>query len=486
MTRITKGMHGIWGSRLTFILAATGSAVGLGNIWKFPYITGENGGAAFVLIYLACIFAIGIPIMMAEVMLGRKMRLSPIHTMRQVTIDQEAPGFFKGVGWMGALAGFLILSFYSVIAGWTLVYTGKMASGAFISASASDASTTFANLLASPGLLLALHTLFMVMTAVVIARGVKQGLENAVRILMPLLFIMLVLLLGYSLTTPGFVDGLSFLFDADFSKLTTDSILVALGHAFFTLSLGMGAIMAYGAYMPDHASLGRTVVIVGILDTVVALVAGLVIFAVVFSNGMEPGAGPGLMFQTLPLAFSGLPYGSIIGTVFFALVVVAAWSSAISLAEPAVAWAVESGLGRGIATTLVCGMAWVLGIATVLSFNEWSSYQFFVTATSELGSKWYLFTDVATLPTALADSLGPDIVITGKTFFDALDYVTANIMLPVGGLLIAVFVGWFMSYSTVAKEAKIKSLGLFNLWRFMIRLVAPIAVLFVFVNGLMP
>ncbi len=484
MTRITKGMHGIWGSRLTFILAATGSAVGLGNIWKFPYITGENGGAAFVLIYLACIFAIGIPIMMGEVMLGRKMRLSPIHTMRQVTMDQEAPGFFKSVGWMGALAGFLILSFYSVIAGWTLVYTGKMASGVFVGADASLASETFSNLLASPTLLLGLHTAFMVMTAVVIARGVKQGLENAVRILMPLLFVMLILLLGYGLTTPGFVDGLSFLFSADFSKLTTDSIVVALGHAFFTLSLGMGAIMAYGAYMPDHASLGKTVIIVAILDTVVALVAGLVIFAVVFSNGMEPGAGPGLMFQTLPLAFSSLPYGSIIGTLFFALVVVAAWSSAISLAEPAVAWAVESGLSRVLATSIICGLAWLLGIATVFSFNEWADYQFFVTASSTLGSEWYFFTDVSLLPAALADSLGSDITITGKTFFDALDYVTANIMLPVGGVLIAIFVGWFMSYSTVAKDAKVKSLLLFNLWRFMIRIVAPLAVLYVFINGL--
>lgn len=449
MSNDKRGMHGIWTNRWTFILAATGSAVGLGNIWKFPYITGENGGGAFVLVYLACILAAGIPVMLAEVLIGRKARLSPIHALREMTNEYEAPKFFRSIGWMGALAGFFILSFYSVIAGWTLSYIGKMASGEFTGASGDVAEASFGALLSDPVMLTVFHTIFMLLTGFVIARGVKLGLENTLRVLMPLLFVMLLMLLGYAMTTPGFTQALHFLFDFDFSKLTGESVVVALGHSFFTLSLGMGAIMAYGAYMPQEASLGKTVLTVGFLDTLVALVSGVIIFAIVYSNGLEPGAGPGLMFQTLPIAFGALPGGDIIGTVFFVLVAIAAWSSAISIAEPAVAWAVESGLSRVTATIVVCGLAWLLGIGTVLSFNEWSEFKFM-----------------------------------GRTIFDNLDFVTANIMLPLGGILIAVFVGWFMKERHVAKEASMKSTLIYNVWRVMVRFVSPLAVLYIFVNGL--
>jgi NSS family neurotransmitter:Na+ symporter len=369
--------------------------------------------------------------------------------MESMTDETGAPKFFRGIGWMGALSGFFILSFYSVIAGWALVYVGKIASGAFVGINAEGSGAAFGAMLADPVGLTIWHTVFMFLTGAVIARGVNKGLEASLRILMPVLFVLMLILFGYSLTTPGFMQGFHFLFDFDASKLTTESIVVALGHSFFTLSLGMGAIMAYGAYMPAKQSLGKTIMWVGVLDTAVALVAGMIIFAIVFSNGLEPSAGPGLMFVSLPIAFGGMPGGIFFGTVFFILVSIAAWSSAISIAEPAVAWAVEKGFTRLTASLAICGFAWFLGLGTVLSFNEWAEYKLF-----------------------------------GKTFFDTLDFLTSNIMLPLGGLLIAVFVGWFMSSDMIKNEMKMKNDTLFNVWRFVVRFISPVAIALIFINGL--
>ncbi len=449
MSEQKRGMHGIWTGRWTFILAATGSAVGLGNLWKFPYITGENGGGAFVLVYLACILLAGIPVMLAEAMMGRKKRMSPINAMKELTTEAGSPSFFRSIGWMGALSGFFILSFYSVIAGWALVYVGKLASGAMAGITADASGAAFGAMLADPAGLTIWHTVFMFLTGVVIARGVNKGLESALNILMPILFVLMLILFGYSLTTPGFMQGFHFLFDFDFSKLTTESIVVALGHSFFTLSLGMGAIMAYGAYMPAKQSLGKTIMWVGFLDTLVALVAGMIIFAIVFSNGLEPSSGPGLMFVSLPIAFGTMPGGIFFGTVFFILVSIAALSSAISIAEPAVAWAVEKGFTRVKATMVICSVAWLIGLGTVLSFNEWAEYKLF-----------------------------------GKTFFDSLDFVTSNVMLPLGGLLIAIFVGWFMSSDMIKNELKMKNDTLFAVWRFVLRFISPVAIALIFINGL--
>jgi len=447
-----KSMHGLWRSRWLFILAATGSAVGLGNIWKFPYITGENGGGAFVLVYLACICLIGIPVMIAEVTLGRLGRQSPINTMHALVKDQGVPKFWGGIGWMGAVAGFLILSFYSVVAGWSLAYVFRMAGGAFDGATGESVGGIFSDLLSNPEALLGWHTIFMVLTIGIVARGVNKGLEKAISVLMPLLFLILLLLLGYSLSTEGFGAGFDFLFSFDFSKINRESIIVALGHAFFTLSLGMGAIMAYGAYMPQKASVGKTVLMVAGLDTLIALIAGLVIFPIVFSNGLEAGAGPGLLFQTLPLAFSQMPAGTLFGTLFFLLVAFAALSSAISLAEPVVAWAVESkGMSRASAASWIGIVIWALGIGSLLSFNLWSDYTLF-----------------------------------GKTFFDSLDFLTANILLPLGGLLIAIFVGWMMHQKDVEQEVRMESPVMYNVWRFVLKFIAPVAVAIVLINGLIP
>lgn len=451
-----QSIHGIWTARWTFILAATGSAVGLGNIWKFPYMTGVNGGAAFVLVYLLCITAIGIPVMLAEILLGRRGRASPINTMHKLAKEAGATKFWGGIGWMGALAGMLILSFYSVVAGWAVAYTWLTAQGTFSGESAEQVSTTFGHLLANPRELVWWHTLFMAMTLSVVVHGIHKGLERAVRILMPLLFLMLLGLLVYAMTQDAFGQSLAFMFAVDFSKLSGDSILSALGHSFFTLSLGMGAIMAYGAYMARGQNLAKTVVTIGVLDTVVALMAGLVIFTIVFQNGLEPAAGPSLMFQTLPLAFAKMPGGALIGTVFFLLVVFAAWTSAISLAEPVVAWAVESTRLTRLQAALIVGViAWTLGVGCALAFNLWSDVKFSV------GNLFSL------------------------NFFDLLDKLTTNIMLPLGGLLICIFVGWVMDRAIVRAEADLHHPQLYRVWSFLVQIVAPVGILVVMLNPLL-
>jgi NSS family neurotransmitter:Na+ symporter len=445
-----ESIHGQWSSRWAFVLAATGSAVGLGNIWKFPYITGENGGGAFVLVYLLCIGVVGIPVMMAEVLLGRRGRRSPINAMRHLARDEGRSPLWQLLGWGGMVAGFLILSYYSVIAGWALAYLSRTALGVFNGVTGDGAAAIFTGLVSDPERLLAWHTVMMAMTVGVVARGVRSGLERAVRYMMPALFLLLLVLVGYAMNTGHFDEGLRFLFQPDFARLSADSVLVAMGHAFFTLSLGMGAIMVYGSYLPRNASIAGTTFLIAAADTVVALLAGMAIFPVVFANGMEPGAGPGLIFQTLPVAFGQMPGGQFFGTLFFLLLVFAAWSSAISLLEPLVAWLVENrGMNRARAAALSGVATWLLGVGTVLSFSAWS------------GEEFRLF---------------------DKTIFDLLDYLTANIMLPLGGLLIVVFAAWQMRPASTKDELALDGLG-YRLWLFLARYVTPLAVIIVFLSA---
>ena len=455
MSARRTSIHGSWSSRLAFVLAATGSAVGLGNIWKFPYIAGEHGGGAFVLVYLVCIAIIGIPIMMAEVMLGRRGRQSPINTMRTLAAEAGADPRWAWLGWAGVAGGFLILSYYSVIAGWALAYVFRAGSGMFTGVTADGVASIFNALVTDPERLLAWHTIFMVMTMIVVARGVRSGLEQAVRYMVPALFVILILLNGYALAEGSYDLGLRFLFDADFSKIDANGILIAMGHAFFTLSLGMGAIMVYGSYLPEHASIARTSITISFLDTLVALLAGMAIFPIVFANGLEPGAGPGLIFQTLPIAFGHMTGGALFGTLFFVLLVFAAWTSAISLIEPAVAWLVENrGMTRVHASVLAGIVTWVFGLLTVFSFNLWADFK----------------------PMAWLD------VFRDATLFDLLDYLTANIMLPLGGLFIALFAAWVMKRDDSLEELDMGDGPAYRLWRFLVRYVTPVAVLIVFLN----
>ena len=471
MAGMRESIHGQWSSRWAFVLAATGSAVGLGNIWKFPYITGENGGGAFVLVYLLCIAVIGVPTMMAEIMLGRRGRQSPINTMRTLAIEAGHNPHWKWLGWLGVVAGFLILSYYSVIAGWSLAYIFRTATGTFTGVTPDGVGSIFDSFLSDSESLLFWHTVFMVMTMLVVARGVAGGLEKAVKFLMPALFLILIILLGYAMNTAAFEEGIRFLFKPDFhallystneagvERLSWNPVLIAMGHAFFTLSLGMGAIMVYGSYLPQDASITKTTFMIAGADTAVALVAGMVIFPIVFANGLEPGSGPGLIFQTLPLAFGHMPGGIFFGTLFFILLTFAAWSSSISLIEPAVAWLVENRNMDRMKASVVMGITcWLFGLLTVFSFNLWSDV--YPLATFEI------FRD------------------STSTIFDLLDYLTANIMLPLGGLLIAIFSVWIMHEDASIDELNMGAGFTYQVWHFLIRYVTPIAIIIVFLRAI--
>ncbi len=446
--------HVIWGQRGSFILAATGSAVGLGNIWKFPYITGENGGGAFVLMYLVFVATIGIPIMMAEILMGRRARANPIIATQELCAQAGAHKAWSGLGWMGVVAGLMILSFYTVIAGWTLEYSLLAFEGKFTGLDGESSNALFNSLLADSGKVLQWHTVFTLMTIAILALGVTRGLESSVRWMMPMLFVLLFVLLGYAIKEGDFETSLRFMFSFKLEDMSWEGALIAMGHSFFTLSLGMGAIMAYGSYMPSNQSVGSTVLIVATLDTLVALVVGVAIFAFVFATpGISPGAGPGLMFVTLPVAFGNMGAGVVIGTVFFVMVVLAAWTSTISLLEPGVAYLNERfGVSRIVASLLLGFIAWALGLGSVYSFNEWADVQ----------------------------------ILWGKSFFDSMDFVATNIMLPLGGMLIALFVGWKLRDEIILHDLKFEAAWIFRLWRPVLKYLSPIAVLLFLINGIFP
>ncbi len=449
MTNKTQSIHGEWSSRFAFILAATGSAVGLGNIWKFPYITGQNGGGAFVLVYLLCVAALGVPIMIAEIMLGRRGRQSPINTMKTLAREAGADPRWQYLGWAGMIAGFLILAYYSVIAGWALAYIFKAFFGSFLGSDAAGIKQLFEHLMASPLQQIFWHSIFMFLTLQLVARGVQGGLEKSVRFLMPALFFILVILVGYAMASGSYEQGLHFLFSPDFSKINSDAVLTAMGHAFFTLSLGMGAIMVYGSYLPGNVSIAKTSLLIAGADTVVALLAGIAIFPLVFANNLEVASGPGLIFQTLPLAFGQMTGGWLFGLLFFILLFFAALSSSISLIEPAVSWLVENqNIERSKACLWSGSACWLLGVGVVLSFNLWSEVKLF-----------------------------------DKNLFELLDYLTANLMLPLGGLAMAIFAGWLMKPTHCGQELELPAEG-FQVWQFLIKYLAPTAVFFVFLHVL--
>jgi NSS family neurotransmitter:Na+ symporter len=438
---------------MAFILAAAGSAVGLGNIWRFPYTAGEYGGGAFVLVYLLCVALIGIPIMMAEIMLGRRGRQSPINTMLALAKQEARSSGWQILGWMGIVSGFLILSFYSVIAGWTMAYCVRAASGLFSGIDAAGAGAMFAALVGDAERLLAWHSIFMVLVVLVVARGVAGGLETSVRILMPALFVLLILMVVYAMQAGDFDAALTYLFAPDFTEFKEnagEAILSAMGQAFFSLSLGMGAIMIYGSYLKRDSSIAQNTMLVAGLDTLVSILAGLAIFPIVFSHGLAPDSGPGLIFETLPIAFGDMPGGAFFGTLFFVLLLFAAWTSAISLLEPLVAWLVENlGFSRVRAAVLGGVATWLLGIACLLSLNAWSEVKLF-----------------------------------GMGFLDLFDYVTANILLPLGGILIAIFAGWILSRASSIDEFEMgEGIG-YRVWWLLIRYVAPIAVSIVLLNAI--
>jgi len=458
-----------WGSRLGFILAAAGSAVGLGNIWKFPYITGENGGGLFVLIYLLCIALVGVPIFIAEVLIGRTAQCSPVGAFRALS-KPASP--WMGIGWMGVAGGFIILSYYSVVAGWAMHYTWLSLQSTFAGMSAEQVGSVFSNSSAeSPGvyentsLNLFWHVLFMALTICIVVGGVKKGVERWSRILMPLLFLMLVMLLVRAMTMEGFRSAFSFVLGFHTDDLTSAGVLEALGHSFFTLSLGMGAMITYGSYLKKDDDVVKTSFIVAGLDTAVAIMACLILFPIIFTYGMEPGRGPGLVFVSLPIAFGQMTGGAIWATVFFILLTFAALTSAISLLEVVVSYFIDERKWNRTVATVVCGgLITLLGIPSALS-----------------GGTQLFGSDFASLTARLGVNGG-----NGFNWFDFFDYLASNWLLPLGGLGIALFMAWRVGGK--AREEGFKSgskLGkLYWGWVFLLRFIVPIGVVAVFLHAI--
>jgi len=438
-----------WSSRLVFLMAAVGAAVGLGNLWKFPYTAGVSGGAAFVIVYIIAVVIVAVPIVIAELLIGRRGRRSPPGCFLALAQAAAANPSWRWVGILNITAVFLILSFYSVIAGWALAYVPKIASGMFTGASGDQVSAIFDELLASPFQLAFWHGLFIALTVLIVVRGLQGGIEKAVKFLMPALFLMLMVLVAYAAVAGNLSKALDFLFQADFSKITPQVVLGAVGQAFFSVSVAMGLMIAYGSYLSRDVSIPKASMIIAAADTLVALLAGLAIFPLVFANGLDPAEGPGLIFVTLPLAFGGMPAGSLFGTVFFLLFIVSAVTSSIAIMEPIVTWADEHrGMRRQVATPLVGLLAWLLGLTTVLSFNVWS--------------------EVHPL-----EGVG---IFSGMTLFDIQDYLAVNVMLPLGGLLIAIFVGWALRPATTRDELGLPDSMAYRAWLILVRYVCPVAV----------
>ena len=434
--------RGHWAGRIGFILAAAGSAIGLGNIWKFPYITGEYGGGAFVLVYLGCVLIVGLPLMLAEVTIGRASERSPVGAFTRL----HRPGSPWGLaGALGVLSAFLILAFYSVVAGWAMAYVFKSAAG--FTGAPEAIQDRFTALVMSPGQSILWHTLFMLMTILIVCGGVRKGIERWSRILMPGLFLILIGLLAYGLlATGGGRQALEFLFRPNFHKLSAEAALSALGHAFFTLSLGMGAMITYGSYLRRDQSIVRGAIAVSFLDTLIALMAGAAIFSLVFNYNMEPGQGVGLIFKTLPVLFAQT--GPWVAVPFFLLLTFAALTSAISLLEVAVSYLIDSrGWSRTKATLLVGSVIYAVGIPCAVT--AWT----FPFRGQEQG------------------------------LLDILDFVTTNYMLPTGGLLICLFTAWVMKRARIAEELGSDRFMTRSLI-FTLRYITPIAVLAVLLHGL--
>lgn len=456
MTQSTS-IHRAWSSRLAFLIAATGSAVGLGNLWRFPYIAGENGGGAFVLIYIICVLFLGVPLIMAELLIGRRGQQSAVNTMRSLAIQEKVSTLWAGLGWLMVIIPLIGLTYYSVVAGWGLAYVVEAATGSFAGISGDDSNTMFNELTADPLRVAIWHGVFIGVTVFIVARGVNAGLEKASFLMMPALFVILIILVLYAMVAADFSAGFSFLFKVDFSRITGEIVLMALGQAFFSLAIAVGVMMTYGAYLSKDVSIFRAAGQIAIADTLVALLAGLAIFPVVFASGLEPNSGPGLIFITMPVAFGQMPAGTLFGTLFFVLLCFAAITTGIGMLEPAVSWLEEHrGMKRSHMAIFTGVLCWALGLSSVLSFNIWSDVH-----------------PLSFIP-AFAE----------KTIFDSLDFILANILIPVGGLLIAVFAGWAMSRTSTVDELGLGDSYLYRLWRFLIRYLAPLALLMVFLANI--
>ena len=441
------GAH--WSSRFAFLMASVGFAVGLGNIWRFPYVTGENGGAAFVLVYLACAFGIGVPILMSELLIGRRGQGSPPSAMAAVASQSGKSQQWKWVGGMGLLAAYTIEIVYSVVVGWVLWYLFKAVTTGFVGVDAAAANAEFAAVLDNNLGMLAWTLVGLGITGAIIYAGVQDGIERAVTIMMPLMFLLLLGLAAYNYVAGGFDQALRWLFTPDFSKINFGTVLAAIGQAFFSIGVGMAGMMVYGSYLPKSISITQSVLIIVVADTGVALLAGMVIFPAVFHHGLDPAAGAGLIFQTLPVAFAQMPGGYLFSVLFFLILSVAGITSMVGLVESVNAWLEDRfGMPRHKSALLVVGSVAVFSILSILSYNVMG-----------------------------------DLGMGGKNFNDVMDYFSNQILLPLGGLLIAIFAGWVMHREATRDELTSLNAGTYAIWRFLIRFVVPPALLVIFVLG---
>jgi len=452
----SQGKTENWSSRLNFLMASIGFSVGLGNIWRFPYVTGENGGAAFILVYLACALCIGVPLVMSEWAIGRRAQAaSATSSFKKLAVNNNLSPRWGSVGGIAIAAVFMMMLTYTVITGWTMNYFTLALTGEFTNMDADKSQGIFDALMANPATLIFWHTVVVLITVFVNARGVQSGIEKAVRILMPSLLVCMIAMVIYAGFVGDMAAAVNFLLTPDFSQITGETFLIALGQAFFSIGIAMAVMVTYGSYLDKKTSITQNSFIVVFADTLVALLAGFAIFPLVFAHGLTPDAGAGLVFQVLPIALGDLPGGQIFSGIFFLLLIAAALTSCIGNFEPIVAWTVERfKLTRKKATTLAGGLIWLLGLASILSLN--------------LLQDFHPFDFIPNLE--------------GKTIFENLDYISASILLPIGGLLTAIFVGWRLPAKVMQQELGLGKFG-FQLWRILIRYVAPVAITIVFISG---
>ena len=439
-----------WGNRMAFIFASSAAAIGLGNIWRFPYMTGENGGGAFVLLYLGFVAILGIPLLIAEILIGRIGRANPAQAFCYLAKQAHQHKSWSIVGGLTIAAGFLILTYYVVIVGWVMDYIVRSAIGQFHHISQVESLAAFNMLKDSPWQMLLTDTLVIGLAVTINILGIKRGLERAVMILFPLLLLLLLLLLVFAMNTDGFHESVMYLFAPDIDEVTSSTILHALGQAFFSLNIAMGITIMFSAYLPHNMHLPTAAIAIAISDTLFALLAGLIIFPIVFTYHLTPSAGPSLIFQTLPIAFGKMPLGSIIATAFFIMLFFAAFTSVIALFEPAISWLEETWqLTRPRAVILAAMVCWLISLPIIGSFSNPSYFQFY-----------------------------------GFTIFQSIDYLTAAIMLPLGGIFIAIFCGWVLKKHYLKQQLNWIVNGWYHIWQIIMRYVAPLAILFILLTSL--
>lgn len=446
-----------WSSRLAFLLAITGASVGLGNLWRFPYMAGANGGGAFVLIYLAFILVLGVPLIMAELALGRHGGRNPVATLSAVCRERGCHRGWQAIGWFSVLAPPLATTFYSVIAGWSLYYLFQALTLGLTGLDAPAASALFDGLLASPALLVVFHTLYLGGAVIVVGRGIRRGIEGVTKVMMPVLFALLLLLAVYANLVGEARLAWDFLFRPDFSALTGQIVLMALGQALFSISVGTGAILTYGSYLSGKVSIPGTAWTLGLVNTLTALLAGLAIFPILFAAGVDPAEGPGLMFIALPIALGNMPGGALLGILFFLLLFFAAFTSTLAMLEPFISWITENRGVRRMRASVVTGLCiWAFSLTTVFSFNLLKD-----------------FTPLDFLPW-----------FEGRTMFSIIDFLVSNLVLPVNALMIALFAGWALGQSWVLDQIGLQGPAGRRLWLLTTRYLAPAALAMVFVSNL--